>query len=56
LKDHDDIVTLIRHLGIDDPEQIVDLTFEVFGEDGMTLTDSRESIRLQAEEMVRLAG
>ncbi|WP_382306578.1 DUF6036 family nucleotidyltransferase [Herbiconiux sp. UC225_62] len=55
LKDHDDIVTLIRHLGIADPEQIVDLAFDVFGEDGVTLTDSRESVLLQAAEMIRLA-
>ncbi|MGD8166681.1 DUF6036 family nucleotidyltransferase [Herbiconiux sp. P16] len=55
LKDHDDIVTLIRHLGITRPEEIADLTFEVFGEDGVTLTDSRESVLLQAEEMIRLA-
>jgi predicted nucleotidyltransferase len=55
LKDHDDIVTLIRHLGITHPQEIVDLTFEIFGENGVTLTDSRESVLLQAEEMVRLA-
>jgi hypothetical protein len=56
LKDHDDIVTLIRHLDLRDPQAIVDLTFEVFGEDGVTLTDGRESVLLQAQEMIRLAG
>ncbi|GLK19013.1 DUF6036 family nucleotidyltransferase [Herbiconiux flava] len=55
LKDRDDIVALIRHLGITDPDEIVDLAFEIFGEDGVTLTDSRESVRLQAAEMIRLA-
>jgi hypothetical protein len=55
LKDRDDIVALIRHLGITDPDEIVDLAFEVFGEDGVTLTESRESVRLQAAEMIRLA-
>ncbi|MCS5720015.1 hypothetical protein N1027_17935 [Herbiconiux sp. CPCC 205763] len=55
LKDHDDIVTLIRHLRITAPEEIVNLTFDVFGEDGVTLTDSRESVLLQAEEMIRLS-
>lgn len=56
LKDHDDIVALIRHLAITDPNEIADLAFDVFGEDGMTLTDSRESIVLQAREMIRLAA
>ena len=37
------------------PEQIVNITFEIFGNDGMTLTDSRESVVLQAREMLRLA-
>ena len=55
LKDHGDIAILIRHLGLRDPEQIADITFAVFGDDGMTLTDSRESILLQASEMLRLA-
>ncbi|MFB2557057.1 DUF6036 family nucleotidyltransferase [Herbiconiux liangxiaofengii] len=55
LKDHDDIVALIRHLEIVDPDEIVELTFEVFGDNGVTLTDSRASVRLQAEEMIRLA-
>ena len=40
---------------IRDPEQIVNITFEIFGNDGMTLTDSRESVVLQAREMLRLA-
>jgi len=55
LKDHDDIVALIRHLEITDPQEIADIAFSVFGEDGMTLTDSRESVLLQAREMIRLA-
>ncbi|WP_440710638.1 DUF6036 family nucleotidyltransferase [Herbiconiux sp. YIM B11900] len=55
LKDHEDIVTLIRHLQITDPDEIVDLTFDVFGEDGVSLTDSRESVFFQAEEMIRLS-
>lgn len=55
LKDHDDIIALIHHLGISDAAVIVDLTFDVFGENGLTLTDSRESVLLQAEEMIRLA-
>lgn len=56
LKDHDDIVALIRHLEITNPQEIADLAFTVFGEDGMTLTDSRESVLLQAREMIRLAS
>ena len=40
---------------IRDPEQIVNITVEIFGNDGMTLTDSRESVVLQAREMLRLA-
>ena len=38
-----------------DPEQIVNITFEIFGDDGMTLTDTRASVVLQAREMLRLA-
>ncbi len=55
-KDHADIVMLIRHLEITDPQEIVDLTFDVFGEDGFTLTDDRASVLLQAQEMLRLAA
>jgi len=55
MKDHADIVALIRHLGLRDPEQIADITFAVFGDDSMTLTDPRESVLLQAREMLRLA-
>lgn len=55
LKDHGDVAILIRHLELTNPEQIVNITFEIFGNDGMTLTDSRESVVLQAREMLRLA-
>lgn len=55
LKDHGDIAILIRHLELRDPEQIADITFAIFGDDGMTLTDTRESVVLQAKEMLRLA-
>ncbi len=55
LKDHADIVALIRHLELRDPEQIADIIFAVFGDDSMTLTDPRESTLLQAREMLRLA-
>jgi len=55
LKDHGDIAILIRHLELRDAEQIADITFSIFGDDGLTLTDPRESVVLQAREMLRLA-
>jgi len=45
----------VRCLELRDPEQIADITFAVFGDDSMTLTDPRESVMLQAREMLRLA-
>ncbi|AZZ55036.1 DUF6036 family nucleotidyltransferase [Rathayibacter iranicus] len=54
-KDTDDITALIRHLEIHDPQQVVDIAFDIFGDESMTLTDSRESIFWQASEAIRQA-
>ncbi|HEX6032765.1 MAG TPA: nucleotidyltransferase [Tepidiformaceae bacterium] len=54
-KDTQDIVDLIRHLDMHSAEEIVDWTIEVHGEGSVILQDPRESLILQAEEMLRLA-
>lgn len=54
-KDAADIRRLIRALHIRDPEQVVEIAFSVFGEDSMTLVDTRESVHLQAREAIRAA-
>ena len=38
-----------------EPERIVDIAFDVYGEDSMTLSDSRESLRYQAADLIRQA-
>lgn len=50
---HGDIVTLIRHLDLRNADQIVDITFAIFEEDSMTLSDPCESLVLQTREMLR---
>ncbi|TQO18504.1 hypothetical protein FB472_0020 [Rhodoglobus vestalii] len=56
VKDHEDTSRLIVDLGITDAEEIVDLAFGVFGEDGMTLPNDRGEVRLMAEEAIRRAN
>lgn len=54
-KDYDDINRLIADLGITSAEEIVNLAFGVFGEDGMTLPNDRDEVFLIAEEAMRRA-
>jgi len=55
VKDRADITRLIRDLGITDPEEIVHLSFEVFGPHSITLGEDRAEVRLLAEEAIRRA-
>ncbi len=55
-KDYADITALIRALGVVSPEQIVDLTYEVLGEESMTLTGGREELTLLAKEALARAS
>ena len=55
-REHDlvDIATVARHLGITDPEVIVDIAYEVFGEDAVELPDGRQSYLYLAEAALGL--
>ncbi|GAA1210833.1 hypothetical protein [Rhodoglobus aureus] len=49
-KDYSDITALIRSLGLTSPEQIVDLTYNVLGEESLSLTDGRDDLTILARE------
>src|SRR3954451_7708858 len=51
-QDLHDLRVLARHLGIDDPQQLVDIAFEVYGEDSIELSDSRQSYLWLAEAVL----
>ena len=55
-KDYADITALIRALGVVSPEQIVDLTYEVLGEESMSLTGGRDELTLLAKEALARAS
>ncbi|RFA13815.1 hypothetical protein B7R21_07655 [Subtercola boreus] len=55
-KDAADISKLVNELGISDADELVDLAFDVLGEDGVTLTDSRESLTFQARDAIAAAA
>lgn len=42
-KDASDLVVLARHEGITEPEQLVDIAYDVYGEDSVELPDGRQS-------------
>jgi hypothetical protein len=54
-KDTGDLIALVRHLDLHDPERIVDIAFAVYGDDSVTLSDSRESVFYQAADLIRQA-
>jgi hypothetical protein len=54
-KDTGDLIALVRHLDLHDPERIVDIAFQVYGDDSVTLSDSRESVYYQAADLIRQA-
>jgi len=49
-KDYADITALIRSLGLTHAEQIVDLTYDVVGEESLSLTAGREDLMILAAE------
>lgn len=55
-KDYADITALIGALGLTRPEQIVDLTYEVLGEDSMSLSGGRSDLTLLAKEALLRAS
>ncbi|MEO7349248.1 MAG: hypothetical protein ABIW32_05240 [Terrimesophilobacter sp.] len=54
-KDYADISALIRALGLTLPDQIVDLTYEVLGEESMSLSGGRMDLTLLAKEAIARA-
>nr|WP_285116473.1 DUF6036 family nucleotidyltransferase [Leifsonia sp. fls2-241-R2A-40a] len=55
-QDLHDLRILARHAGIRDPEQLVDIAFEVYGEDSIELPDSRQSYLWLAEAVLGMPG
>ncbi|MGO4300396.1 nucleotidyl transferase AbiEii/AbiGii toxin family protein [Leifsonia sp. RAF41] len=51
-QDLHDLRVLARHIGIDDPQQLVDIAFQVYGEDSIELPDSRQSYLWLAEAVL----
>lgn len=47
-----DLAIIARHLGLNDPEQLVDIAYEVYGEDSVELSDGRDSYRILAESVI----
>lgn len=54
-KDFADLGILVRHLGITEPEDLVDIAYEVYGDDAVELPDGRESYRWYAESVINEA-
>lgn len=54
-KDYADITALIRSLGLTLAEQIVDLTYDVLGEDSLSLTAGRGDLTILAAEALARA-
>jgi hypothetical protein len=52
VQDLADLRILARHLGITQPEQLVDIAYAVYGEDSAALSDSRESYELFARDVL----
>lgn len=55
-QDLTDLVILTRHLEITTPAELVEIAFEVYGEDSMSLTDSHEDVYRLAVDVLRHAS
>lgn len=55
-KDFADLVVLVRHLGVTDPEELVAIAYDVYGEDAVELPDGRDSYLWHAESVIAEAG
>ncbi|MGO4534205.1 hypothetical protein [Leifsonia sp. 2MCAF36] len=51
-QDLHDLRVLARHAGITDPQRLVDIAYEVYGEDSVELPDSRASYLWLAEAVL----
>ncbi|WP_394552440.1 hypothetical protein ACDF64_16495 [Agromyces sp. MMS24-JH15] len=47
-----DLKILARHLGITSPERLVEIAYEIYGEDSSALNDSRDSYELFARDVL----
>jgi hypothetical protein len=54
-KDFADLGILVRHLGITDPDDLVHIAYEVYGDDSVELPDGRDSYRWYAESVIKEA-
>ncbi len=55
-KDISDLGHIINALDIKEPGRLVDLAYEKYGEESMTLTQGRENYEVVAEEALRAAA
>ncbi|BDZ54042.1 hypothetical protein GCM10025870_11150 [Agromyces marinus] len=51
-KDFVDLGILARHLGITEPEELVRIAYEVYGDDAVELPDGRESYLWYAQSVI----
>ena len=51
-KDFVDLAILARHLGIMDPDDLVQIAYDVYGDDAVELPDGRNSYRWYAESVI----
>jgi Nucleotidyltransferase of unknown function (DUF6036) len=54
-KDFADLGILVRHLGITEPDDLVHIAYEVYGDDSVELPDGRDSYRWYAESVIKEA-
>lgn len=54
-KDYVDVSALIRDLRITSPDEIVDVTFDVLGDDPMSIPEGRADLRIRATDAIRRA-
>jgi hypothetical protein len=47
-----DLGILARNAGITDPERLVDIAFDAYGEDSVVLTDTREDYLILAQQAI----
>jgi hypothetical protein len=47
-----DLGILARHAGITDPERLVEIAFDAYGEESLVLTDTREDYLIMAQQAI----
>jgi hypothetical protein len=54
-QDLHDLGILARHAGITDPQQLVDIAFAAYGEDSVTLNETRDDYLIMAKQALARA-